>query len=152
MVCIFVWINPGFNSEVTISRTVWQSYWLLKLSMIELTMQAYVWIGWIIFLCGCNTILEMAISEQKCRFVDSLASTICYGTIFLRLLRFSTMENIFLILLRMIYFRMGVLKTVNLSFRPKVDIWRINIDKWGRPLEVRGHMELDGTATRTLQH
>ena len=75
------------------------------------------------------SILEMSISEEKCRFVDNLASTICYGTIFLRLLRFSTMENSFLILFRMLCFRMGVLKTMNLSFRPKVDIWRINIDK-----------------------
>ena len=61
------------------------------------------------------------------------------------------MENSFLILFRMLCFRMGGLKTMNLSFRPKVDVWRINIDKLGWPLEVRGLMELDATATRTLQ-
>ena len=75
------------------------------------------------------SILEMSISEQKCRFVDNLAITTCYGTIFLRLLMFSTMENSSLILSRTLCFRIGVLNTMNLSFRPKVDVWRINIDK-----------------------
>ena len=41
---------------------------------------------------SCNTILEMAISEQKCRFIDSLTSTMSYSRIFLRLLRFTSIE------------------------------------------------------------
>ena len=49
--------------------------------MIEPIILAYVWIGWIIFLYGCNATLEMAISDQKCRSfgVFSKQKSICFG-------------------------------------------------------------------------
>ena len=127
-----------FNSEMTISRMAWQVTTILIVFLNQ-------------FSIGCNTILEVAISERKCRFVDSLTGKICYSILLLTLLKFSSMENSFWVLFRIHCLGMGFMKKINLTFRPKVDIWRINIDKWGRHLEVRGHMELDGTATRTLQ-
>ena len=123
---------------MTISRMAWQVATILIVFLNQ-------------FSIGCNTILEMAISGQKCRFVDSLTSKICYSILFLRLLKFSSMENSFWVLFKIHCLGLGFTKTIILTFRPKVDVWKINIEKWGWPLEVRGHMELDATATRTLK-